>query len=314
MNATVFALVAAAAVFAAVLALAVFVVQAFLSRERRQIQRRLAEETAAAADEFGAAGERPVLQELARRGQALGQLLDTQGETNRLFVQAGWRDAQSRLLFYVMQALVPLVLLGLVFLGWLFGEGKLFRVPLVFMMALLAVLAGMLIPIRVLRALAKARQRRIQNEVPLFVHMLVMLFDAGLSTRQAFSNLVREGSGVLPELGGEVQLALRQIEAGADSAEVLRNLGEALEVGDLNTILGVLRQIDRYGGEIREPLLDALKVIEERMALDLREKVNLMSGRMNVIMVAFFFPALLMFVAGPAFTAIIKAFAGLAKQ
>lgn len=314
MSATFFAVVVAAAIFVAVLAVAVFVVLAFLSREQRHIQRRLEGEEAAAADEFGAAGERPVLQGLARRGQAIGQLLDTKGETNRLFIQAGWRDAQSRLMFYVVQALVPVVLLGLVFVGWLFGEGKLFRVPMVFVLAVLAVLAGILIPIRVLRWLAKARQRRIQSEVPLFVHVLVLLFDAGLSTRQAFSNLVREGGGVLPELGGEVQLALRQIEAGGDTAEILRNLGEALEVNDLSTILDVLRQIDRYGGEIREPLLDALKVIEERLALDLREKVNLMSGRMTVVMVLFFFPALLMFVAGPAFTAIIKALGGLAHQ
>ncbi len=146
------------------------------------------------------------------------------------------------------------------------------------------------------------------------MHLLVLLFDAGLSTRQAFSNLVREGGGVLPELGGEVQLAMRQIEAGADISEVLRHLGEVLEVGDLTTILGVLRQVDRYGGEIREPLLDSLAVIEERRGLDMREKVGIISGRMTVVMVMFFFPALMIFSAGPAVMSFVHAFSGAAGK
>jgi tight adherence protein C len=166
----------------------------------------------------------------------------------------------------------------------------------------------------VLRSVAGSRRKRIQAEVPLFVHLLVLLYDAGLSTRQAFSNLVKEGGNVLPELGREVRLVLLQIEAGGDTSEVLRNLGDTLEVGDLTTILGVLRQVDRYGGEIREPLLDSLKVIEERRGLDMREQVNLTSGRMTLVMVVFFFPALLIFSAGPAVTAFIKAFSSATHQ
>lgn len=80
-----------------------------------------------------------------------------------------------------------------------------------------------------------------------------------------------------------------------------------MDVEELSTVLAVLRQVDRFGGEVREPLLEALSVLEERRSLTLREKVNLLSGRMTVVMVLFFFPALLIFVAGPAFMSIIKA-------
>ncbi len=48
-------------------------------------------------------------------------------------------------------------------------------------------------------------------------------------------------------------------------------------------------------------------MIEERRSLDLRERVNVMSGRMTVVMVLFFFPALLIFVAGPAFVSVLRA-------
>ncbi len=87
-------------------------------------------------------------------------------------------------------------------------------------------------------------------------------------------------------------------------------MGRALDVAELNAVLAVLRQVDRYGGELREPLMDALAVVEERRQLSLREKVNELSGRMTVVMVMFFFPALLIFVAGPAFLSIIRALGG----
>ena len=301
-----YGLVIAALIFFAMLALAAVVVVVMLTRGERRMQRRLTG-TDVPAEDFGDAGQRPLLQEIARQGRAIEQMVDTEGESARLLLQAGWRDSQSRMFYYAFQALVPLLLMGAVAFGWLFLEGKFFKPPLVYIVVFAALALSFLLPKRVLGSFAAKRRKRIQAEVPLFVHLLVLLYDAGLTTRQAFSNLVREGGGVLPELGTEVQIALRQLEAGGDTSDVLRKLGELMEVGDLTTILGVLRQVDRYGGEIREPLLDSLKVIEERRGLDMRENVNLMSGRMTVVMVAFFLPALMIFTAGPAFSAILKA-------
>jgi tight adherence protein C len=309
MSATATAAMVALAIFVGVLALLGLVVLLFYSQSERRMQRRLEGGDVAATDEL--AGERPVLQSIARRGRAIDQAIDGEGESARLLIQAGWRDTQSRVAFYVFQAVVPVVVVGLALFGWFVGKGKMFQPPLVYLTLIGSLLLALLIPRMVLRSIAGSRRDRIRREVPLFVHLLVMLYDAGLSTRQAFANMVKEGAGVLPELGKEIQLVLRQIEAGADVPESLENLGNALQVDDLVSILGVMRQVDRYGGEIREPLHDALKVIEERAALDLRERVNLISGRMTVIMVVFFFPGLMLFVAAPAFMSVIKALKGL---
>ncbi len=311
MNPNAFASILALAVVMAVMGLLGLVLIGASARNERRMQRRLQGDAAAADADFGDAGARPLVQTLARRGRALDQLTDADGETAALLIQAGWRDLQSRISYYVFQAVTPVILVGLVVLGWIFVKNEYFQAPWVYALLALAVILSILLPRMVLRAIAGKRRQRIRREVPLFVHLLVMLYDAGLSTRQAFSNLVREGQGVLPELGLEIQVALRQIEAGAETSEVLRSLGDALKVDDFTSILGVMRQVDRYGGEIREPLHDALKVIEERMALDLRELVNLISGRMTVVMVLFFFPGLLLFIAGPAFVSILKALKGL---
>jgi tight adherence protein C len=312
MSPSTFAFLTSAGVLLCLLALGAVAVTLLISRNQRRLQQRAAG-VSVEVENFAAAGQRPLLQGIARQGRAMEQLVDADGESARLLIQAGWRDAQARMRYYLFQGLVPVAMVGLLVFGWLFVKSPLFKPPLLFLLLLAAAALALLVPRWVLRAYARGRQSRIRAEVPLFVHLLVLLYDAGLSTRQAFSNLVREGGNVLPEIGREIQLVLRQVEAGGEVSEVLRRLGEALEVGDLTTMFGVLRQVDRYGGEIREPLLDALKVIEERSALELREKVNIMSARMTVVMVLFFFPALLIFTAGPATIAILKTLGGIAK-
>ncbi len=259
-----------------------------------------------AGDEFGVTETHSWLTLLARRGRRIERLMDTQGEADRLLVQAGWRDVGARLLFYATQAALPasavLFALGL----WIAGETS----GLLLLLETVAlIVVSLLAPMWTLRRIAAARRVRIKAEVPLFIHLLVLLFEAGLSTRQAIASLVREGRGVLPELGKEFELVLRSLEAGGDTAEVLRGIGDVLEVPDLAGVLSVLRQVDRYGGEIREPLIDMMKVLEQRRDIDLREAVNRMSGNMTIVMVCFFFPALLIFVAGPAVMALFRAFA-----
>lgn len=288
-------------------AAALFAVGALLLRSRQQsaLEKRISP-TAEVRDEFVAEGEKPLLQNLARRGKSIEKMVDTEGESARLLLQAGWRSSEARMLWYIFQGALPLLVCGLLLAAWFFGPQRLHGPLFALMYLFVGAALSFLIPRWVLRGAAERRLARIKNEVPLFIHLLVLLFEAGLSSRQAFASMVRDGRGVLPELGREFDLVLRQLEAGADTGEVLKNLGDMLDVGDLNTVLAVLRQVDRYGGEVREPLLETLKVLEERRTLDLREKVNLMSGRMTIVMVMFFFPALLLFVAGPAFVSIIK--------
>lgn len=308
MSSTLFALVIAAGVLLAGGTLILLAYLGMQAQQDRRLERRVLG-TEVIADEFDS-GDGEALKVLARGGQRIEKLADESGETGRLLLQAGWRGNRARLLFYALRSGMLMLAALLALALWTFATGiKPLMLPL-YCFALLAF--GFLIPIWVLRAAASARRAQMAREVPLFIHLMVLLFEAGLSTRQAFASLVREGRGVLPELGQEFEGVLRQLEAGGDIADVLRALSLSLEVADLEGVFGVLRQVDKYGGEIREPLMEALAVLEERRGLDLREKVNLVSGRMTVVMVLFFFPALLIFVAGPAAVAILKAMADVA--
>ncbi|MEQ1439612.1 type II secretion system F family protein [Fontimonas sp. SYSU GA230001] len=305
MTPVLFASLVAGAILIALFGVGVVAILLLRARAESHIRQRLAPE-AGGLEAFEDTPSTPLLASMARGGRVMEGIVDTEGESGRLLLQAGWRRADQRVLWYAFQAALPVLLAALVLVFWAFAQ-----VPNKGIMLLLfsfaAIVLAFLLPRWILRGVAASRQRRIKSEVPLFLHLLVLLFEAGLSSRQALASLVREGRGVLPELGLELELLIRQLDAGADIAEALKNLSESVAVEDLSTVLAVLRQVDRYGGEVREPLLEALGVIEERRSLDLRERVNLLSGRMTVVMVMFFFPALLVFVAGPAFLALIRA-------
>lgn len=274
-----------------------------------RVQRRLSPDESDAGA-YDASGSGLMVQTLADQGKKIEGLIDTEKESARLLVQAGWRTQSDRRFFYLSSALSPLIMIGAASLFWVSAPAKWTPPFMVLAIGLMSVMLGLLLPRIVLRRRAAARVRRIKAEVPLLIHLLVLLFEAGLSTRQAFGSMVRDGRGVLPELGKEFELVLRQLDAGGDTSEVLKNLAAGIDLDDLTNVLALLRQVDRYGGEVREPLLETLEVLEERRSMDMREMVNLISGRMTMVMVGFFFPALLIFVAGPAFLSIIRALKG----
>lgn len=297
-------LMIAVAVMLAVAALALFA-STYAGNSGQRLRGRLAP----------AAGKTPVpdavetrFRRLADRGRQVERWFrDDSDEAGRLLVRAGWRSAAAQNLFYVMQAGLPAIAVVIVSLAWL-GFGKPVGLQLL-LLAFMGFAVGVLAPRFALRYAAAERQQRIAAEVPVFINIMVLLLEAGLTTRQALQSLVRDGGNVLRELADEFRLALRQIEAGGDLGEVLQAMSRTHDVHELSGVLGVLRQIERYGGQVREPLLAALATVEEGRGLALRERVNLLSGRMTILMVLFFFPALLVCVAGPAFTAIFKALA-----
>ncbi|MES1925925.1 type II secretion system F family protein [Salinisphaera sp. T31B1] len=241
---------------------------------------------------------------MAESGQRIDRLLKKPDETRRLLAQAGWRDVHARRLFYAGQFLLP-TLVALVALLVFGGLGLLAGSARSLLGLMVLIILALLAPRWYLRAKAARRRERIRAEVPLFINLLVLLFEAGLNLRQALSSLVRDGAPTMPALVDELAPLLRQIEAGADADLLLMETGKLLAIDELDTVLGILRQVERYGGEIREPLLEALDVLQAKRSMALREQVNVMSGKMTVVLVTCFFPPLLIFIAGPAFMSIV---------
>ena len=117
MNPTLFgSLVSLTLVFAS-LTLGALVWWAVSASQKRRLQRRLRPD-AEVANDFDLGDTNPVLQGIASRGKAIENVLDSEGASAKLMIQAGWRSARARLVFYVFQGLTPLLLASAVFVYW----------------------------------------------------------------------------------------------------------------------------------------------------------------------------------------------------
>ena len=159
------------------LAALVLVLDRLMAQRRRQrmvaqrLQGQLARE-----DKFGALMRQLGTSPLAQRSVSLDN------ETQVLLNRIGWRKASQRSLFAAFQIGLPIVLLGLTFLGqqiffpdmdpaWiapLFGLG-----------------IGYLLPKRVLAAAARHRQQAIAKEISTFIPLLRILFESGMAVEQS---------------------------------------------------------------------------------------------------------------------------------
>ncbi|MES2720917.1 MAG: type II secretion system F family protein [Pseudomonadota bacterium] len=214
--------------------------------------------------------------------------------------RAGYRSAAQRATLYGVQVILPVVAMVLTGL-WILIHGYTQNGLLI---GVSIVIVSVLMPKRVINGRAHDRLKRIDDELSLFVQMLRILFDAGLAVEQALRVMANEAKLVLPELVLELDPILRRAEQGLDLENELGGAAAALDHANFTDVTVIIRQMLKQGGSARASLTKLIEVMESRRLTDMQEKVSKLTARMTVVMVVFFFPALVILLAGPGFISI----------
>lgn len=238
------------------------------------------------------------------RSELMTRLLNVDGETALLLNRIGWRRGSQRALFIASQGLLPLLLLGLLFAG----QATLDAAPRQpWLLPILVVGLGFLLPKRLLAMAAARRQRQVVSEVSTAIPLLRILFDAGLTVEQSLRVISTGGGKLMPVLGEELSSLLKRVDSGLDLGEQLQQLANLLDVDELSDCLIILQQLLLQGGGAMNSLLTLKKLVDERRLTTMQENVSKLSGKMSVVVMAFLFPALLIVLAGPGLSAIGRA-------
>jgi tight adherence protein C len=276
-------------------------------RARQQLERRFVRQVLGHA--AGPERRADVRDSLTRLGRGwLALVTDT--EVGRLLLQAGWRGRDALALFAALRVLLPLACALAGALGWVALAGGGLDLGLL-LIGYAAFSTGYLGPRLLVQARAAARVRRLREEAMPFAHVLRVLYEVGLSTEQALHVLATSTAKVLPETSREVAEVVRLLAAGEGLAEATRDVITPLGVPELGDLFVLVRQIDRFGGTVKEPLLRYAALLEDRERTRLQESVSRLSAKFTMVMVLFLMPALLVFVGGPGYTAIIRALRGM---
>lgn len=225
-----------------------------------------------------------------------------------LLRQAGWGGEQSRYYFLLTAWLLPLIS-GLGSGAYAIFQGEnptrvLFYVLFGFSLAFIGIR-------RLLRWKASSRQAAIRREVVTWLHLLRMLFDAGLSMEHILHVTEDQGRELIPNIAHELRQVLARIRAGQERGEALAEMATPLGVPELNDTVAMMKQVTRFGGNISESLASYAELLEQRQISELREYISKLSAKMSIVMMLFLFPALIIFLAGPGFMGLVKALKGL---
>ena len=109
-----------------------------------------------------------------------------------------------------------------------------------------------------LSGVARARQARIQRDLPDFLDILAVTVSAGVAFRSALERVAEALQG---PLGEEVMTALRQMELGMSRRQALEGIKDRNSSESLNQFITALLQAEELG----VPLADALGNLAEDM-------------------------------------------------
>ncbi|WP_248751374.1 type II secretion system F family protein [Pseudomonas sp. MWU15-20650] len=225
-------------------------------------------------------------------------------ETQTLLNRVGWRKSSQRSMFAAFQIGTPLVLLALAIVT----QQLLFtKVASPWLVPLIALGIGYLLPKRILAGVAKSRQQRISQEVSTFIPLLRILFESGMAVEQALRVLSVEAQRLLPALTHELRLILTRVDSGLDLSEELGKTARLLAVDEFTDTGTILQQLVHQGGGAMKSLLALKQLLDDRRLTRVQEFVSKMSAKMSVVMMVFLFPALLIVLGGPAFIGISRA-------
>ena len=221
-------------------------------------------------------------------------------------VNAGHRSAEALIIFAGIRVGLALLIFTLL------------ATPIVmrpnFPLALVGCAFGYIMPSIVLARRARARQHRIRLSLPDALDLLVVSVEAGLGLDQAMQRVALELDFAHPELCEELRLVNLELRAGKGRADALHNLAERTGVDDVESLVAMLVQTDKFGTSIAQSLRvhsDAMRTKRHQRAEEAAAKTGV---KMVFPLVICIFPAVWVVTIGPAAIKFIQVLGPLATR
>lgn len=215
------------------------------------------------------------------------------------FMNAGWRSASAPSLYFAAKTLLSLGLPSLLaLLGAATLENALNK-GFVYLLLMTAAI-GYYLPNVVLSRRAANRCREIFENFPDALDLLTVCVEAGLSLERAMAKVAGEIHIKSVALAQELQLALMEMRAGFTKEKALRNLALRSGVEDVDTLVAMLIQSERFGTSMGESLRvhsDNLRAKRSMIAEEAAAKIAL---KLLFPLIFCIFPTLMLVLIGPA--------------
>jgi tight adherence protein C len=216
-----------------------------------------------------------------------------------VFMNAGWRSPAAPTLYFASKTVLALGIPSVVALALVLSDKTLSGQRL--MLVLFACAAfGYYLPNVQLARLAKRRQREIFETIPDALDLLTVCVEAGLSLERALIKVAGEIHIKSVMLAQELQLVLMEMRAGFTKEKALRNFAMRTGVEDVDTLVAMLIQSERFGTSMGASLRvhsDNLRTKRRMIAEESAAKIAL---KLMFPLIFCIFPTVLLVLIGPA--------------
>jgi tight adherence protein C len=212
-------------------------------------------------------------------------------------MQAGFRSPSAPAVFRASQLLLMVLFPGSIMFVWM-ALGRPMNgatLPMLFAFG-----AGFILPRFILNRLRASRQLRITWGLADALDLMVITMEAGLGLNAAMLKVCEELKDVHPDISKEFELANLEIRVGRERSEALRNLADRSGVEDLNSLVGMLIQADRFGTSIARAVRvysDSLRTKRKQRAEQAAQKA---AFKLLLPLGGLLFPTMFIVILGPA--------------
>jgi tight adherence protein C len=212
-------------------------------------------------------------------------------------MQAGFRSESATGIYRAIQLTLMIAFPSMVLLGYSVTAQPMSEALLP---CLGAFATGFLKPRFILNRLVAKRKLRITWGLADALDLMVITMEAGLGLNAAMLKVCEELKTVHPDICKEFELANLEIRVGRERSEALRNLAERTGVEDLNSLVGMMIQADRFGTSIAKAVRvysDSLRTKRRQRAEQAAQKA---AFKLLLPLGALLFPTMFIIILGPA--------------
>lgn len=221
------------------------------------------------------------------------------------FLQAGIRNQNAPQYYFAIKTLLTLVFPVLLALFLVLNQPKLQLIHII-LFALLTAAAGYYLPELLLRFITQKRIERMRNGLPDMMELMLICTEAGMSIDATLTRLSREIAHSYPDLSQELYLSSLEMRVGANRLDALRNMALRAGLEELEDMVSVLIQADKFGTSLADSLRVHSDVMRARRSERAEELANKIPVKMLLPLILFIFPTLLMVLLGPAIIQLLK--------
>lgn len=219
------------------------------------------------------------------------------------FMNAGYRSGAAPVLFFAVKTLLTFALPGLLAL-YAAIVGTDFK-PNTFLALLVGLAAlGYFLPNIFLGRRIAHRKREIFESFPDAIDLITVCVEAGLGLDAALARVGEEMHMKSPILGEELHLVNLELRAGSSRERALRNLALRTGVEEIDSLVAMLVQSDRFGTSVAESLRVHADSLRTKRRLRAEEAAAKIAVKLLFPLIFFIFPSMLLVLLGPAFIGI----------